>query len=104
MRAVPAGLLVLAWRPHHLVTPLGLLLAITSGAVTSGIGYAIWYAVLPALTAWRAAVVQLMTPVLTTVAAIVMLGETMSWRLVIAGGLIVGGVLLSVTAAPRRRA
>ncbi len=105
MRAVPVGLLVLAWQwPHAFVTPLGLLLAITSGAVTSGIGYAIWYAVLPALTAWRAAVVQLMTPVLTTVAAIVMLGETMSWRLVIAGGLIVGGVLLSVTAAPRRRA
>jgi len=104
MRAVPIGLVVLGvqWS-HAFITPTGLALAITSGAITSGVGYAIWYAVLPALTAWRAAVVQLMTPVLTTLAAVVMLGESMSWRLVIAGGLIVGGVLLSMGAAPKAR-
>jgi len=61
----------------------------------------VWYSVLPALTAWRAAVVQLLTPVLTTMAAVIMLGESMSWRLILAGGLIVSGVLLSL-AAPRR--
>jgi len=104
MRAVPIGVAVLAWQwAHVFVTPMGLLLAVTSGAITSGLGYALWYAALPHLTAWRAAVVQLMTPVLTTAAAVVMLGESMSWRLAIAGGLIVGGVVLSLGAPPRVR-
>jgi drug/metabolite transporter (DMT)-like permease len=61
----------------------------------------VWYSVLPRLTAWRAALVQLLTPVLTTVAAVVMLGESISWRFLTAGTLIVGGVLISL-AAPRR--
>lgn len=100
-RATPIALAVLAWQwPHVSVTPVGLLLAVTSGALTSGVGYAIWYAVLPQLTAWRAALVQLMTPVLTTIAAVIMLGESMSWRFALAGGLIVSGVLLSLF-APR---
>lgn len=102
MRATPIGIAVLAWHWSHVfVTPTGVLLAVLSGAVTSGLGYAVWYSVLPALTAWRAAVVQLLTPVLTTMAAVIMLGESMSWRLILAGGLIVSGVLLSL-AAPRR--
>jgi drug/metabolite transporter (DMT)-like permease len=104
MRAVPIAAVVLALQwAHVFVTPMGLLLAVISGAITSGLGYALWYAVLPQLTAWRAAVVQLLTPVLTTAAAVVMLGESMSWRLVIAGGLIVGGVLLSLGAVSRAR-
>lgn len=103
MRAVPIGLAVLAWQwPRAFVTPMGVLLAVTSGALTSGVGYAIWYTVLPSLTAWRAALVQLLTPVLTTVAAVVILGESMSMRLLIAGGLIVSGVLVSVGAAWKR--
>lgn len=104
LRATPIGLAVLAWQWHQVfITPSGLLLAVISGAVTSGLGYAIWYSVLPQLTAWRAALVQLMTPVLTTAAAVVLLGESMSWRLAIAGGLIIGGVLLPL-AAPVRSA
>ncbi len=105
MRAVPIAVGILAWQwAHVFVTPRGLLLAIISGAITSGLGYALWYAVLPHLSAWRAAIVQLLTPVLTTAAAVVMLGESMSWRLVIAGGLIVGGVLLSLGVSSRVRA
>jgi drug/metabolite transporter (DMT)-like permease len=101
-RATPIGLAVLVWQwPHVVITPTGLLLAATSGGITSGLGYAVWYSVLPQLTAWREALVQLLTPVLTTVAAVVMLGETMSWRFALAGGLIVSGVLLSL-AAPKR--
>ena len=104
-RATPIGLAVLAWQWHHVViTPAGLILAATSGGITSGLGYAVWYSVLPRLTAWRAALVQLLTPVLTTVAAVVMLGESMSWRFVFAGTLIIGGVLLSLAASSRSRA
>lgn len=100
LRSVPIALLVLAfqWRSAF-VTPLGITLAVISGAVTSGIGYALWYAALPSLTAWRAAVVQLLVPVLTVAAAIVMLGETMTSRIAVAGALIIGGVLLSLSRA-----
>lgn len=101
MRTVPIGLILLAldWRSAF-VTPMGAALAVVSGAVTSGVGYALWYAALPQLTAWRAAVVQLLTPVLTVAAAIVMLGESMTIRIGVAGALIISGVLLSLT-APR---
>lgn len=99
LRTVPIGLAVLAleWRSAFL-TPTGVALAVISGAITSGVGYALWYAALPQLTAWRAAVIQLLTPVLTVAAAIVMLGESMSARILLAGGLIISGVLLSLTA------
>ena len=103
MRATPIALAILVWQwPHAVITTNGLLLAGVSGAVTSGIGYAIWYAVLPHLTAWRAALVQLLTPVLTTAAAAVVLGEAMAWRVLLAGALIVGGVLVSLAAPVRR--
>lgn len=102
-RAAPAGLMVLAtqWAFVH-ITPVGFSFAVLSGAVTSGIGYAVWYTVVPHLGAWRAALVQLLTPVLTALAAVGMLGESMTWRLTLAGALIVGGVLLSLSAAQRR--
>jgi drug/metabolite transporter (DMT)-like permease len=107
MRTVPIGLafLALLWKSVF-VTPTGVLLAVVSGALTSGVGYALWYAVLPHLTAWRAAVIQLLTPVLTVAAAIVMLGESMTLRIATAGALIITGVLLSLTAprAPRKAA
>lgn len=101
MRTVPIGLAVLAvsWRSAFL-TPTGAMLAVISGALTSGVGYALWYAALPQLTAWRAAVVQLLTPVLTVAAAIVMLGESMTLRIAVSGALIITGVLLSLS-APR---
>jgi len=101
MRTVPIGLAVLAleWKSAF-VTPAGVALAAISGAVTSGVGYALWYAVLPRLTAWRAAVIQLLTPVLTVAAATVMLGESMTPRIAVSGALIISGVLLSLT-APR---
>jgi drug/metabolite transporter (DMT)-like permease len=101
MRTVPIGLAVLLFQwKSAFVTPVGVLLAVISGALTSGVGYALWYAVLPHLTAWRAAVIQLLTPVLTVAAAIVMLGESMTLRIAISGALIISGVLLSLT-APR---
>ncbi len=71
-------------------------LALFSGGVTSGLGYALWYRVLPHLTPLQAASVQLTVPVIAALGAVAVLGEMLSLRLVLAGGLILGGVALTV--------
>ena len=65
-----------------------------SGALASGIGYAIWYTALPALKATNAATVQLSVPVLAALGGIVFLGEPLTMRLVIASIAILGGIAL----------
>ncbi len=82
----------------------GVALAIVSGAVASGVGYAIWYTALPGLGATRAAVLQLLVPVLATVGAAFWLGESVSMRFIVASGAILGGVMLTVLAERRRAA
>lgn len=82
--------------PLH-ATSEGIALAITSGALASGVGYALWYAALPALGVTRAAIVQLLVPVLAAAAGVLALGETVSPRLVACGLTILGGVALSLT-------
>ncbi|HEY2866414.1 MAG TPA: DMT family transporter [Pyrinomonadaceae bacterium] len=74
----------------------GIALAIASGAVTSGIGYSIWYAALRHLTATRAAVVQLAVPLLTAGFGILLLSELATERLAIAAALILGGIALMI--------
>jgi drug/metabolite transporter (DMT)-like permease len=75
----------------------GVLLAALSGAVTSGLGYAIWYRALRGLTAVRAAILQLSVPVIAAVAAVLLLGETVTERLVVCGATVIGGVALALT-------
>lgn len=75
----------------------GVALAILSGAVTSGLGYALWYAILPQLGARRAAVVQLSVPIIAIAAGIGLLGEPMSWKLAGATLLVLGGIGLALT-------
>lgn len=75
----------------------GILLAVFSGAIASGVGYVIWYAALRGLTATRAAIVQLSVPVLAAWGGVVFLAEDLSLRLMLAGALILGGIALSVT-------
>jgi drug/metabolite transporter (DMT)-like permease len=70
----------------------GVILAILSGVVTSGLGYALWYKILPGLTTMQASVVQLMVPVLAAFGGIVLLGEQLTLRLAGASILILGGV------------
>lgn len=82
-------------------TAEGLALAATSGAVTSGVGYSLWYAAIRGLTATRAALIQLLTPVLTAAAAAAILGESLPSRLLGGGTAIVLGVALAI--AGRRR-
>lgn len=74
----------------------GFSLAVASGAIASGIGYALWYSVLPNLNATRAAILQLSVPILTAFGGIFLLGENFSLRLLTAAALIVGGITLSI--------
>lgn len=70
--------------------------AIISGAITSGLGYVIWYTVLPNLKAATAATVQLSVPVLTAAGGILLLGEPLTLRYVLASVAILGGIALVV--------
>lgn len=96
-RAVPFALAVsaIAWRGMH-VTAAGALLAAASGALASGVGYTLWYAALPSLTATRASIVQLSVPVIAAAGGILILGETLSIRLLSAAAATIGGVLLAM--------
>jgi drug/metabolite transporter (DMT)-like permease len=72
----------------------GVLFAITSGALASGIGYTIWYMALPGLKATQAATLQLGVPVIAALGGVVFLGETITLRLVLASIAILGGIAL----------
>jgi drug/metabolite transporter (DMT)-like permease len=78
------------------VTARGVVLAVISGAITSGLGYCVWYAVLPSLGAARGAIVQLSVPVIAAVGAIVLLDEPLRSHLAIGGGIILGGLALAL--------
>jgi len=75
-------------------TSNGLLLAVASGAIASGCGYIIWYAVLPALTATRAATVQLSVPAIAAFGGVVLLSEELTLRLFLASAVTLGGVAI----------
>lgn len=88
-----AGAAMLVSPPR--ATPAGVLLAVASGALASGLGYVCWYTVLPQLGAARAAVIQLAVPVLASFGGIALLGEVLTVRLVIASVAVLGGVALA---------
>ncbi len=90
--ALALGLLV----DTQAATATGVFLATASGAIASGVGYTIWYSALPHLTRWRAALVQLAVPVITALAAAVVLNEAVTARLLIATALVAAGVVLTL--------
>ena len=99
------GVAIVALAPRVLFTVEGVLLATASGAIASGVGYTLWYRALPFLTAFRAALLQLTVPVLTAAAAVPVLGERLSLRLVWASLLVLGGIAVASAArltAPRQ--
>jgi len=83
------------------ITAAGVALAIASGVVASGLGYALWYTVLPRLAAASAALLQLTVPVLAALGGMVFLAEPLTARFVIAALLVLGGVALGVLGARR---
>jgi len=103
-RCAPAALALLAWGMlAGNLSMSGIVLAAASGALASGVGYAIWYAVLPSLGRSQAAVVQLTVPVIAATGGIAFVGEQLTARLVIATLFILGGVALALLAAERRK-
>ncbi len=74
----------------------GTIIAIIAGAVTSGLGYALWYRCLPQLETVTASVAQLSVPVIAVAAGVALLGEPLTWRLIVAGVLVLGGIGLSL--------
>lgn len=103
LRAAPLAAAVALWgaaQGEASLDPLGAALAVTSGALTSGLGYAAWYAVLPSLRATSASVVQLSVPVLAALGGAVFVAEPVTARLALASSLTLGGIAL-VLRAPR---
>ena len=78
-------------------TRAGLILAAVSGAIASGLGYAVWYAALKGLTAGRAATVQLSVPPIAAFGGIIFLAEPVSARLFVASALTLGGIGIVLT-------
>lgn len=102
MRAVPfAVILSLVTLGNARFDMAGVLYAIASGGLASGVGYAIWYSALPGLTATKAATIQLSVPVVAAVGGVMLLGESITLRLVFSSAAILGGIAL-VVAAKRR--
>ena len=97
LRAVPvAAALSVLMVDRTALDSAGILYAVASGALASGIGYAIWYTALPALKAAKAATVQLSVPVIAAVGGIVFLGEPLTLRLVLSSVAILGGIALVI--------
>jgi len=106
LRSVPFALIAtfatLVLGTAH-ATQRGVLLAILSGALTSGIGYAIWYAALRSLTATRAALVQLSVPIIAALGGVALVQEKVTARLVIASLLVLSGIALAVSTRSTQR-
>jgi drug/metabolite transporter (DMT)-like permease len=100
LRTLPlaAALLALCWPGAHFDTR-GVLAALASGALASGVGYALWYAALPSLRASSAGILQLSVPVVAALGGIVLLAEPVGWRFALAAALTLGGIALATLKA-----
>jgi drug/metabolite transporter (DMT)-like permease len=95
LRTIPLALLLAAAAyQYSTITPLGFLYAVIAGAFTSGIGYALWYAVLPTIKSSDAAGIQLSVPVVTIILGATLLQEKVTLQIVIACMAILGGCVL----------
>jgi len=89
-------LLVLPFLNSIELSQQGVLLAVASGGITSGVGYAIWYAALRGLSTTQAAVIQLLVPIIAAIGGVMFANELLSERLVISATLVLGGTLLVI--------
>jgi drug/metabolite transporter (DMT)-like permease len=97
VRAAPvAAIASLVALPYAHVELPGVVFAVISGALASGVGYVLWYAALRGLTATAAAVVQLLVPVLAAAGGVIVLGESVSSRLLLSAVLVLGGIALVI--------
>ncbi|MGC2238475.1 MAG: DMT family transporter [Pyrinomonadaceae bacterium] len=97
LRAVPMIILVcLPFVSQIHLSQKGIVFAILSGAIASGIGYSVWYAALKFHTATRAAILQLSVPILAAIGGVIFLSEEIALRLILATLLILGGICLAI--------
>jgi len=97
VRTLPLAALLLVISIYQgQISASGVWLAIASGALASGIGYSIWYRVLADLTNTQAAAIQLLVPVIAAAGGVIFVNEPLSWRLLIAALMILGGIALTV--------
>lgn len=95
--AAPFGLII--WGVFSAGASISLsggMLAVASGALASGVGYALWYSVLPKLESSLAAVVQLSVPIIALVGGMIFLGEGVTWSFALSSALIIAGVLIAL--------
>ena len=104
VRSVPLVLIVSAFSLQDLhLTTNGVVLAILSGTITSGVGYAVWYTALQSISSMQAAMVQLSVPVLAAAGGILLLSESISLRLIVSSLLILGGIFLAIFSKTKLR-
>ncbi|HKC66107.1 MAG TPA: DMT family transporter [Pyrinomonadaceae bacterium] len=97
LRALPLAVVVsIVMKGFFHLSSTGIIFAVLSGAITSGLGYVIWYAALKGLTATRAAMVQLAVPILAAAGGVMILSEKISLRLLLSAVLVLGGVGLAL--------
>ncbi len=98
IKALPmAAIMLLFFIDGAVISNTGVVLAIVSGAITSGLGYAIWYAALREITVTQAAIFQLLVPIIATIAGIIFADESITTNFIISSVLILGGILLFVS-------
>ena len=95
-----AAVLAAVMLPHWRVDSAGVAYAIASGAITSGLGYAVWYTALRGLSATTAASVQLSVPAITALGGVLLLAEPLTLRLVVCSLAILGGIALVISKKP----
>lgn len=101
VRTVPMALVLSAVAlPQSHLSSSGVLYAVASGALTSGVGYAVWYRVLPTLQATHAATVQLSVPLIAALGGIALLGEAATWPMALSACAIMGGIGLVIWKKP----
>lgn len=105
IRTVPMALVLsLVMMASASIDLAGVAYAVASGAIASGMGYAVWYMALPLLQATTAATVQLSVPVIAAVGGVLLLSEPLTLRLVVAGVAILGGIAVVILAGQRKAA
>lgn len=93
---LPAAVILALWQGLSVPDPVGLAYAALSGAIMSGLGYAMWYYILPQIQATSAALAQLTVPLIAMGGGVLFLDEAAGWKFVVGSILVLSGVLLPI--------
>jgi len=97
VRSIPFVVILAAFTMHNAsYSSEGIILALVSGAITSGVGYTIWYIALGGLSSTQAAVIQLSVPVIAAIGGVIFVSEVITIRLIISATVVLSGILMVV--------